>query len=111
MLGAFAGPGSERPLASVALHVFAAVAFNQAFDREEQIGPHRLRAEIAAPDAPGDGVHQKQADCRQDQQAGEVIDFLRPQLDEEEIETPARKVDQHRLRWGAGAAVPAYEWQ
>ncbi len=100
-----------RPLAGVAQHVFAAVAFDEALDREEQIGPHRLRAEIAAPDAPGDGVHQEQADGGEDQQAGEVVDLLRPDLDGEEIEAPARQVDQHRLRRRVGAAVPAHERQ
>ena len=60
MLDALARPGRGGPLAGVALHVLAAVAFDQALDREEQVGPHRLRAEIAAPDAAGHGVHQEQ---------------------------------------------------
>ncbi len=35
--------------------------------------------------------------CRKDEQTGEIVDLLRPDLDEEEIETPGWKVDQHRL--------------
>ena len=54
MLDALARPGFGGPFAGVALHVLAAVAFDEALDGEEQIGPHRLRAEIAAPDAAGD---------------------------------------------------------
>ncbi len=99
----------QRP--AVALHVLAAVALDQALDGLEQVGPHRLRAEIAAPDAAGDRVHQEQRHRRQDQQAGEVVDFLRPDLDEEEIEAPVREVDQHRLVRRVGAAVPAHERQ
>ncbi len=39
--------------------------------------------------------------------AGEVIDFLRPDLDPEEVSASARHVDQHRLIRRARAAVPA----
>ena len=98
-------------LRAVAPHVLAPVAFDQPLDGEEQIGPHRLRAEIAAPDAAGDRVHQEQHDRRQDQQAGEVIDFLRPDLDEEEIEAAVGKIDQHRLLRRVRAAIPAHERQ
>ena len=84
------------PLAILA-HALAPVALDQPLDGIEQIGPDRLRAEIAAPDAAAHGVHQEQRQRSDDQQAGEVIDFLRPQLDEEEIEAAVRQIDQHRL--------------
>ena len=103
MLDALAREVVERPRPGVALHVLAAVAFDQRSIGEEQIGPHRLRAEIAAPDAAGDRVHQEQRHRREDQQAGEVVDFLRPDLDEEEIEAAVGEIDQHRL---AGAFGP-----
>ena len=77
----------------------------------EKVGPHRLRAQIAAPDAAGDRVHQEQRHGGEDQKAGEVIDFLRPELDEEEIEAAVRKIDQHRLVRQVRAAVPAHEGQ
>ena len=106
---------SQQPVGGhclrVGAHMFATVAFEQAFDSKEQIGPDRLRAEIAAPYAAGDGVHQEQADRGEDQQAGEVIDFLRPQLDEEEIEPAVAEIDQHCLRRRVRSAIPPHEGQ
>ena len=101
----------EGPRLLVAQQMFAPVALNPALDRHEQIGPHRLRAEIAAPDPPGDGVHQEQRHGGDNQEAGQVIDFLRPDLDKEEIETPRREIDQHRLVGRIRAAIPAHERQ
>ena len=101
----------HRALGGVFAHALAAVAFDQALDGIEQIGPDRLRAEIAAPDAAADGVHQEQRQGSYDQQAGEVIDFLRPQLDEEEIEAAVRQIDQHRLVRRTQAAIPSHERQ
>jgi hypothetical protein len=91
--------------------VLPTIAFDEAFDRQEEIGPDRLRAEIAAPDPAGDCVHQKQRHGGHDEQAGEVIDLLRPKLDEEEVEAAARQVDEHRLVGLADSAVPAHERQ
>ena len=109
VLQPFACISAGRPFADVALHMLAPVALDEPLDGKEEIGPHRLRAEIAAPDAAGDGVHQEQHDRSEDEQAGEVIDLLRPELDEEEIETPVWKIDQNRLRWRVRAAIPAHE--
>ena len=111
VLRGLAGVGLGGPFAAVALHVLAAVAFGEPLDGEEQIGPHRLRAEIAAPDPAGDRVHQEQHDRGHDQQAGDVIDLLRPDLDEEEIEPPVGEIDQHRLRGRVRTAIPAHERQ
>ncbi|MGY4496807.1 hypothetical protein ACVWYH_000734 [Bradyrhizobium sp. GM24.11] len=104
-------PERQRTGRLVLAHPLAAVAFDEALDGVEQIGPDRLRTEIAAPDAATNRVHQEQRHRGDDQQAGEVIDLLRPQLDEEEIEAAVGKIDQHRLAGGAKAAVPAHEGQ
>ena len=93
----------------LAPHVFAPVALGKALDRLEQVGPHRLRAQIAAPDAARERVHQKQRHRGDDQQAGEVVDLLRPDLDEEEVEARVRQVDQHRLARRVRPAIPAQE--
>ena len=111
VLGRLAGQVGRRPRSPIAQHVLAAIAFDPALDGQEKIGPNRLRAEIAAPEPAGDRVHQEQGHRRQDEQAGEVIDLLRPKLDEEEVEAPARQVDQHRLVGRAGSPVPADERQ
>ena len=97
VLGRLAGRGGQRPRSAIAQHVLAAIAFDPALDRQEQVGPDRLRAEIAAPDPAGDRVHQEQRHRGHDEQAGEVIDLLRPELDEEEVEAAAGQIDQHRL--------------
>jgi hypothetical protein len=91
--------------------VLATIALDPALDGQEEIGPHRLRAEIAAPDPAGDRVHQEQGHGGHDQQAGEVVDLLRPELDEEEVESALRQVHQHRLVGGGEPAVPPHEWQ
>src|SRR5439155_14373955 len=101
----------RRALGRVVSHPLAAVALDHALDGIEQIGPDRLRAEITAPDATADSVHQEQRQGSYDQQPSEVIDFLRPQLDEEEIEAAVRQVDQHRLVWRTQTAIPSHEWQ
>ena len=84
-----------------------AVAFDETLDGDEQIGPDGLRARIAAPHAPRHAGRQKQPDRRHDQQPGDEEQLLRPDLDKEEIETPRREIDQHRLVRQVGTAVPA----
>ena len=98
-------------LGLVLLHALAAVALDDALDRVEQVGPYRLWAQIAAPDAAADGVHQEQRHGGDDQEAGEIVDLLRPDLDEEEIEAPVGEIDQHRLARRGRPAVPAHERQ
>ena len=99
----------EGPRLLIAQQVLAAVALDPALDGLEQVGPHRLRTEIAAPDASRDRVHQEQRHRGEDEQPGEVVDFLRPDFDEEEVEAPVRKVEQHRLTGRVRPAVPAHE--
>ena len=97
----------ERPRRLVEPHARVAVALEEALDRDHQVGPHRLRAGIAAPHAPGDRGDEKERERGQHQQAGDVVEFLRPDLEEEEKEAPRGKVDQHRLVGQIGTAVPA----
>ena len=87
----------ERHRLCVALHAFVAVAFDQALDPHEEIGPHRLRAGVAAPDAAEQAGDQEQRDRAHDQQAGQVVDVLRPELEIEEVEALVPDRQQHRL--------------
>ena len=101
----------EPPVALVALHALAPVALDPTLHRVEQVCPHRLRAHVAAPQPSCDRVHQEQNHRRNDEEAGEIIDLLRPQLDEEEVEAPMREVDQHGLVGQAGPTIPPHERQ
>jgi hypothetical protein len=111
MLGAGARDALDGPGLAIALQMLASIAFGPALDGLEQIGPNRLRAEVAAPQPAGDGVHQEQCHRGEDEQAGQIVEFLRPDLDEEEIETAAGEIDQHRLTRRIRSAIPAHEWQ
>ena len=48
----------------------------------EQVGPYGLRAQIATPQPSRDRVHEEQRHGGDYEEAREVIDLLRPQLDE-----------------------------
>ena len=101
----------ERPRLAVALQMLAAIAFGPPLDGEKEIGPYGLRAQISAPHPAGDGVHQEQDHGRDNEQPGEVVGFLRPNLDEEEIKASPRQIDQHRLVRRVRPAIPAHERQ
>ena len=62
----------EVPRRFIELEPLVAVAFHQVVDPQHDFGIDRLRAGIAAPQAPGDGGPPKQAEGREQQQAGEV---------------------------------------
>ena len=111
MLCARAGEPLDVPGLLVAQKMRAAVAFRPALDGLEEIRPDRLRAQVATPHAAGDGIHQEERHCREDEQSGDVVDFLRPDLDEEEIKPAIRQVEQHRLTGGIRTAIPAQERQ
>ena len=83
------------------------VALDPTFDQHEKIGPDGLRAGIAAPDPAQRRGKEEEAETGHDQQPGDEIEFMRPDLDPEEIEPPAGQVDQHRLIGQAWAPVPA----
>src|SRR6516164_5137666 len=91
--------------------MIAAIAFDPPLNGKEQVTPHRLGAEITAPDAPSHRVHQEQDYRGQDQETGDVIDLLRPYLDEEEIEAATGQIDQHRLMRCVRAAIRAHKRQ
>src|SRR3546814_5959030 len=84
-----------------------AVAVDQPVDMLEQIGPHRLRAGIAAPRASDRAGDEEQPDPRHDEQARDIIEFMRPYPDLEHVETPVRQVDEHRLVGRVRPATPS----
>ena len=94
----------ERPLLEANAGI--AVTLDLALHPHEQVGPYRLRAGEPAPHPTKPGGGQKQPDSADDQQAGQVVDLLRPDLDEEEVGPPPRQVDQERLIGSVRAAVP-----
>ena len=104
---AFAPQRFRRPGMLVEAEPLIAVALPEALDRDHQVGPHRLRAGVAAPDAAGDRGDEEQRQRREHQQAGDEVEFLRPDLEEEEIEAPRGKIDEHRLVGQIGSAIPA----
>ena len=75
----------------------AAIAFQLAFDPEEDFGVDRLRAGVAAPQPPGHGGEKEQGQSRQHQQGREVDEILRLQHQAEDVELPRVQVEQQRL--------------
>ena len=107
VLGGFSGDLGRAPRCLFQAKLRVAVALDEPFDVLEQVGPHRLRTGIAAPCAPDRRSDQEKTDPRHDQEPGHVIEFVRPDLDREHVESPRGKVDQHRLVGSIRAAVPA----
>ncbi len=83
------------------------VALDPAFGQDEQVRPDRLRAGIAAPDPPQHRGKQEQPQPRHDEQTGDKIELVRPDLDPEEEEPPPRQVHQHGLVRQFRTPVPA----
>jgi len=96
------GPGAVRQP-----DLGVAVAVDQAIDMLEEVGPDSLRASIAAPRTSDRAGDEEQPDARHDEQARDIIKFMRPDLDLEHEETAMRQIDKHRLVGRIGAAVPA----
>ncbi len=88
---------SQRPRRPVELHLFHPVAFDLAFDPQKHLRPCRLRARVAAPEAPGQRGEEEQRQRGENQQGGEVEQVLGPQYEAEDIELPPRKIEQHGL--------------
>ena len=78
-----------------------------ALDIDEEVGPDRLRAGVAAPQPAEQRRDQEQRQRRHHQQAGDEIDLLRPELDDEEVEAAAGEIDQHRLVRQRAGPLPA----
>ena len=104
VLAALAPGLVERQRRGVEPHAGVAVALEQALDDDVEVGPDRLRAGVAAPEPAEQGGGQEQGQGRHHQQAGDEIDLLRPQLDEEEVEPPAGR---NRPAPPAAAGPPA----
>ncbi len=84
-----------------------AVALDPALDKDEQVGPDRLRAGIAAPHPPQRRGEQEQPQPGHDQQPGDEIELVRPDLDPEEEKAAVGQIHQHRLIGQPRPPVPA----
>ena len=107
VLGGLAQGLARRHRRAIEPHALVAVALDQALDQHEQVGPDGLRTGVAAPDPAEQRRGEEQAEGGEDQEAGDEVDFLRPDDDVEEPAAPPVEVDQDRLVGRAGAAVPA----
>ena len=99
----------ERIVLLVQAHPSVAVSLDQALDPHEKIGPDGLRAGVSTPNPPGHRGGEKQTNRGQHQQPGQVINFLRPDLDEKEVGPGVGQVGEDRLVGRIGAAIPANE--
>ena len=77
----------------------------RALGQDHEVGPHRLRAGIAAPDAARHRRDEEQRQRREHQDAGDVVEFLRPDFEPEEIEPLVGEIEQEGLIGQAGPAV------
>jgi hypothetical protein len=106
VLGPLAPCLVQSPRRLVELHAGIAIAFEKALNHEKKVGPYRLRTKISAPDAAEERRHEEEADRGEDQQAGDIVDFLRPYLEAEDVEPSSREIGQHGLIGRAGSAIP-----
>ena len=73
-----------------------AVTLQVVLDPHEDLGVDGLRAGVAAPEPAGDRGEQEQAVGREDEQPRQVDEVLRVQHQVEDVEAPARQVEEHR---------------
>lgn len=95
---------SDRSVVEFA--AFVGIALDFTLHPEIQIGPDRLRTGKAAPDAAEQGRRKKQTYGGDNQNPGDIINFLGPDDDVEKIPAPGRKVQQDHLIGNAFAPVP-----
>src|SRR5690606_12952442 len=88
-----------------------AVALPEALDRDHEIGPDSLRAGVAAPDATCQRRDEEQAKGRDHQNSCDVIEFLGPDLEEEQEQPAIGEIEQYGLVGQIWTAVPAKPWQ
>ena len=81
------------------------VALPEALGQDHEVGPDRLRAGVAAPDAARDRGGEKQCQRREHEEPGDVVELLRPDFEPEEIEPLMSEIEQERLIRQAGSAV------
>ena len=72
----------------------------------EQVRPDSLRAGISAPGTSDRARHEEEPERRHDQQAGDIVEFVRPDLDAEHVETAIGQIDQHCLVGSIRTAIP-----
>ena len=111
MLAALTPSLVQRQGRSIQPHTRIAIALKQALNDDIEIGPDRLGAGIAAPEPAKQGRHQEQGQGCGDEQAGEIINLLRPQLDKEKEKPGLSKINQNRLIGHARPPVPAQPGQ
>ncbi len=99
----------RRPRFGVELHPVAPVALDLPLDPEKKVRPDRLRTGVAAPHAAEERVGEKEGQRCDNQQAGEIVHLLRPELNEEAIEPLMRNIDENRLVRQARPTIPSYE--
>ena len=87
----------ERDGVAVEPHARAAVAFDLVLDPHEDLGVDRLRAGVAAPQAPRHGGEEEQRQRADHQQPRQVDQVLRIQHQTEDVEAPRAEIEQHRL--------------
>ena len=66
-----------------------------------------MRAGVPTPDTAKKGRDQEEGERRQDQQAAEIVDLLRPDFEEEEVKLFPFKISENSLIRDAFAARPA----
>ena len=85
------------PATLVQTHAGAAITLDLGLEPEEDLGVDRLRAGVAAPEAPRHGRKQEQRQRGNDQNAGQVDEVLRVQHQAEDVELAHAQVEQHGL--------------
>ena len=87
----------DAPALLVQLDPLHAVAFKLALHPHEDLGVDRLRAGVAAPQAPRHGGEQEQGVGRNNEQTRQEYEVLRVQHQAKDVEPPRAQVKQNRL--------------
>src|SRR5690606_15199260 len=93
--------------AAVELYTRIAVALNGALNNQKKVNPDGLRAGIAAPCATSSRCHQEESEPRHNKQAGNIVKFLRPDFDKEEIKAAVGDIDENSLIRRKLTTIPA----
>src|SRR5574343_902291 len=97
LLGGLAPDLVQAPAGFVELHALGAIAFDHALKPHGDLGVHRLRAGVAAPQTPCHRGEQEQRVCRDHQQRRQVDQVLRIEDQSENVEAARGQLEQHRL--------------
>jgi hypothetical protein len=74
-----------------------AIALPEPLNGDHEVGPHRLRTSISAPDTASDRGDEEQRERGNDQQTRDVVELLRPDLEWTDQKPLVGKIDQERL--------------